>query len=105
MGERLWREFSGDRNKMYLMSIKFDDPVLCLRFKPEYKERFQFKEGQYLYLNCPHLSENEWHPFTISSAHGDLVQRQAGKGYVRYPRTPPLYDRTPLTIAVCGSSL
>ena len=25
--------------------------------------------------------------------------------YVRYPRTPPPRDRTPLTIAVCGSSL
>ena len=25
--------------------------------------------------------------------------------YVRYPRTPPPYDRAPLTIAVCGSSL
>lgn len=27
-----------------------------------------YKEGQYLYLNAPHVSEGEWHPFTISSA-------------------------------------
>lgn len=36
------------------------------------QEDFKFKEGQYLYLNCPHVSANEWHPFTISSAPDDL---------------------------------
>jgi respiratory burst oxidase len=25
-------------------------------------------EGQYLFINCPRLSEAQWHPFTISSA-------------------------------------
>ena len=32
-----------------------------------------YMEGQYLYLNCPHVSKWEWHPFTISSAPDDEV--------------------------------
>jgi predicted ferric reductase len=32
----------------------------------------QQQEGQYLYLNCPFIDINEWHPFTISSAQDDL---------------------------------
>jgi len=27
-----------------------------------------YKEGQYAYLMCPHVSKFQWHPFTISSA-------------------------------------
>ena len=27
----------------------------------------------YRYLNCPHISESEWHPFTISSAQDDMI--------------------------------
>jgi predicted ferric reductase len=29
---------------------------------------FLYKPGQYAFVNCPSLSKNEWHPFTISSA-------------------------------------
>jgi hypothetical protein len=29
--------------------------------------------GMYVTLNCPFISEHQWHPFTISSARGDLV--------------------------------
>ena len=42
------------------------------QFRPVYKHDFVFKEGQYLYLSCPYINKNEWHPFTISSASGDL---------------------------------
>lgn len=30
-----------------------------------------YEEGMYCYINCPHLSRFEWHPFTISSAPSD----------------------------------
>uniref|UniRef100_A0A8C4R7T5 NADPH oxidase, EF-hand calcium binding domain 5 n=1 Tax=Eptatretus burgeri TaxID=7764 RepID=A0A8C4R7T5_EPTBU len=30
--------------------------------------RFQFKAGDYIYLNIPAIARFEWHPFTISSA-------------------------------------
>jgi NADPH oxidase len=34
------------------------------------KSNFKFEAAQYLFLNCPYISRNEWHPFTISSAPG-----------------------------------
>jgi hypothetical protein len=36
------------------------------------KSSFKFEAAQYLFLNCPYISRNEWHPFTISSAPGTL---------------------------------
>jgi len=32
------------------------------------KASFKYKPGQYLFLNCPYIGAQEWHPFTISSA-------------------------------------
>lgn len=29
---------------------------------------FQFKPGDYIYINIPVIAKYEWHPFTISSA-------------------------------------
>jgi len=46
--------------------------VMCLELMPADRSLFKFIEGQYVYLNCPYISPNEWHPFTISSAAGDL---------------------------------
>ncbi|KAJ1450860.1 hypothetical protein M885DRAFT_531291 [Pelagophyceae sp. CCMP2097] len=48
-------------------------PVLALYFKPLDAGDFEFNEGAFVHLNCPAVSEHEWHPFTISSARGDLV--------------------------------
>jgi ferredoxin-NADP reductase len=60
-------------NKPFVVSkVEFIPPVMALYFRPVFKEDFQFKEGQYLYLNCPFISASEWHPFTISSAVDDL---------------------------------
>ena len=49
------------------------------------------REGQYLYLNCPYNSQDEWHPFTISSARGDLtsgprVSLDTGEEVVQVPK-------------------
>ena len=32
------------------------------------ERKFQYKAGQYLFLNCPAIDKLEWHPFTITSA-------------------------------------
>jgi len=65
---------------------------------------FKFKAGQFLYLNCPTISEYEWHPFTITSAPQDSFLsvhiRQAGDWtsamidtYGRYDkRNNPIYN-------------
>lgn len=52
--------------------IDWISPVLAIYFRPVIKQDFNFKEGQYLYLNCPYISLTEWHPFTISSASDDM---------------------------------
>jgi hypothetical protein len=44
-----------------------------------------------VYLNCPHVSHKEWHPFTISSAHDDLyngprVHLVTGEEVVEVPK-------------------
>jgi len=31
-------------------------------------EGWKYKPGQYLFLNCPFIARQEWHPFTISSS-------------------------------------
>ena len=56
----------------FINKVEWIPPVLALYFRPVIKESFKFKEGQYLYINCPHISKSEWHPFTISSAYDDL---------------------------------
>jgi predicted ferric reductase len=43
--------------------------VLCLKMKlSSTNKKFHYKAGQYLMLCCPYISENEYHPFTITSA-------------------------------------
>lgn len=32
---------------------------------------FKYKSGMYLFVNCPDISNFEWHPFSITSAPGD----------------------------------
>ena len=52
--------------------VEWIAPVMAVYFRPLLRDAFAFKEGQYLYLNCPHISSTEWHPFTISSCQEDL---------------------------------
>lgn len=62
-------------NKPFLLrTVRYIPPVMELEFCPKNKEHFFFKEGQYTYLASPYISPNEWHPFTISSCHYDLVK-------------------------------
>lgn len=32
-----------------------------------YKDKFEFKPGQWILVNCPSISKLEWHPFSITS--------------------------------------
>lgn len=74
-GERVYRHRRGGTPWM-VRKVKWRPPVLEVQFFPEARSQFKFKEGQYLYMNCPRLDtsafKQEWHPFTISSAQGDL---------------------------------
>lgn len=81
-GERIGRIKRSGR-PIYLKTIKWISPVLELCFCPKNKDDLNFVEGQYLYINCPYLSINEWHPFTISSARGDLDQEDFVSVHIR----------------------
>ena len=78
-GERIMRVMRGTRPVM-IKRVKYIPPVLELHLEPV-GDWFKFKEGQYLYLNIPHIDPNlgelfsSWHPFTISSAMGDLKEK------------------------------
>ena len=73
------RVMRGTRPVM-IKRVKYIPPVLELHLEPM-GNWFKFKEGQYLYLNIPHIDPNlgelfsSWHPFTISSAMGDLKEK------------------------------
>lgn len=71
IADRIYRLKVGNQ-PFFLKRVLYIPPVMQISFVPS--RDFVFKEGQYLYLLAPHLSMGEWHPFTISSAHGDLVQ-------------------------------
>ena len=74
-----------------LIKVEWISPVMQVYFRPQLKEHFVFKEGQYLYMNCPYISTTEWHPFTISSAYDDLtngprIHLETGEDVVEVPR-------------------
>jgi hypothetical protein len=88
--ERYLQQYHG--NKPFLVSkVEYIPPVMALYFRPVFKEDFQYKEGQYLYLNCPFISPSEGHPFTISSATDDLnngprIHLETGEEVYEVPR-------------------
>ena len=74
-----------------LLKVEWIAPVMAVYFRPLIKDQFKYKEGQYLYLNCPHISSTEWHPFTISSAYDDLhngprIHLETGEEVYEVPR-------------------
>eukprot|EP01111_Echinosteliopsis_oligospora_P012929 TRINITY_DN4510_c0_g1_i1.p1 TRINITY_DN4510_c0_g1~~TRINITY_DN4510_c0_g1_i1.p1 ORF type:complete len:533 (-),score=107.81 TRINITY_DN4510_c0_g1_i1:139-1737(-) len=63
--ERTMRVLRGKQTTMLLLAKQHPSRVIELRMK---KQTFNYKPGQYLFLNCPYIAGNEWHPFTITSA-------------------------------------
>lgn len=63
--ERTLRIFRGAQETGLKLAIAHPSKVIELQLK---KNEFKYQSGQYLFLNCPYLAAQEWHPFTISSA-------------------------------------
>ncbi|EGC36287.1 superoxide-generating NADPH oxidase flavocytochrome [Dictyostelium purpureum] len=63
--ERLIRLLRSKKTTMLMQCRIHPSRVIELRMKTEH---FKYKPGQYLFLNCPTIAQNEWHPFTITSA-------------------------------------
>ncbi|KAM9977818.1 hypothetical protein ACTFIR_011692 [Dictyostelium discoideum] len=68
--ERLIRIARSKKRVILEKAIMHPSKVLELRMKRD-NDNFNFKPGQYLYLNCPSIAYHEWHPFTITSAPDD----------------------------------
>jgi len=63
--ERTIRVLRGNQDTILQLAVAHPSKVLELQLK---KSTFNYKPGQYLFLNCPYIASHEWHPFTISSA-------------------------------------
>lgn len=61
--ERICREYYSTGVK-FVSITKYAKDISKLDF---YKDNFEFKEGQWVMINCPSISKTEWHPFTITS--------------------------------------
>ncbi|KAL0730755.1 hypothetical protein Bca4012_026849 [Brassica carinata] len=69
-GERMLRFF---RSRLYTVEICkvviYPGNVIVLHMsKPA---SFEYKSGQYVFVQCPEVSKFEWHPFSITSSPGD----------------------------------
>jgi predicted ferric reductase len=63
--ERSLRICRGNKDTILQLAVAHPSKVLELQMK---KSDFNYKPGQYLFLNCPYIASQEWHPFTITSA-------------------------------------
>lgn len=63
--ERTVRVLRGSQDTILQLAVAHPSKVLELQMK---KSTFKYRPGQYLFLNCPYIARQEWHPFTISSA-------------------------------------
>ncbi|PRP76249.1 superoxide-generating NADPH oxidase flavocytochrome [Planoprotostelium fungivorum] len=63
--ERLIRFIRGQQETILQIAVGHPSKVIELQLR---KSTFNYKPGQYLFLNCPYIAGQEWHPFTITSA-------------------------------------
>ncbi|CAK9208687.1 unnamed protein product [Sphagnum troendelagicum] len=70
-GERTLRALRAGNYKVDVVKAAiYTGNVLAIHMtKPD---GFKYKSGMYLFLQCPEISSFEWHPFSITSAPGDL---------------------------------
>ncbi|KAH8819125.1 FAD-binding domain-containing protein [Xylogone sp. PMI_703] len=62
--ERLYREVRARRDTKIVRVVRHPYDAMEIQFvKPSMK----YKAGQWLFLNCPSVSRQQWHPFTITS--------------------------------------
>uniref|UniRef100_T1IPL8 FAD-binding FR-type domain-containing protein n=1 Tax=Strigamia maritima TaxID=126957 RepID=T1IPL8_STRMM len=66
--EKIIRFIRGWQSVTIYKIIKHPSSVLELKL---HKKAFQFKTGQYIYIQCSSISFFEWHPFTLTSAPED----------------------------------
>lgn len=90
--ERVWRVFQGFRSLPARMTILDDDAVAIAVRHPKDRD-WNYRAGQYVFLQVPTISRWQWHPFTISSCRGSELQVHIK---MEGDWTQALRDRTPV---------
>ncbi|RFU24911.1 hypothetical protein B7463_g11424, partial [Scytalidium lignicola] len=62
--ERLYREVRARRDTKIVRVVRHPYDAMEIQFT---KPSMKYKAGQWLFLNCPSVSSQQWHPFTITS--------------------------------------
>jgi len=62
--ERLYREIRARKDTQIVRVVRHPYDAIEIQFK---KPSMKYKAGQWLFLNCPSVSKEQWHPFTITS--------------------------------------
>ncbi|OJI91335.1 hypothetical protein ASPTUDRAFT_187100 [Aspergillus tubingensis CBS 134.48] len=64
MLERLYREIRARRHTVILKVVRHPYDAMEIQFR---KDSMKYKAGQWLFIQSPDVSSNQWHPFTITS--------------------------------------
>lgn len=64
LGERLYREIRSRRDTKIVRVVRHPYDAMEIQFT---KPSMKYKAGQWLFLNVPSVSKQQWHPFTITS--------------------------------------
>ena len=62
--ERFYREIRSRRQTEIIKVVRHPYDAVEIQFR---KPSMRYKAGQWLFLNVPAVSHNQWHPFTITS--------------------------------------
>ncbi|OQV00069.1 FAD-binding domain-containing protein [Cladophialophora immunda] len=62
--ERLWREVRARRETKISKVVRHPYDAMEIQFQ---KPSMKYKAGQWLFINIPAVSSQQWHPFTITS--------------------------------------
>ncbi|XP_053317253.1 NADPH oxidase 3 [Spea bombifrons] len=89
--ERIIRFWRSKQMVVITKVVKHSSGVLEIQMK---KHGFKMEPGQYIFLQCPSVSQLEWHPFTLTSA----PEEQYFSVHVR-----AIGDWTERLFAVCGA--
>ncbi|XP_055499818.1 NADPH oxidase 1-like [Leucoraja erinacea] len=66
--ERLLRLYRSQQSVVITKTVVHPSKVLELQLQ---MKNFKMEVGQYIFINCPSISQLEWHPFTLTSAPED----------------------------------
>ncbi|KAL1302649.1 hypothetical protein AAFC00_003016 [Neodothiora populina] len=62
--ERVYREIRARRPTEIIKVVKHPYDAVEIQFR---KQSMSYKAGQWIFINCPDVSTQQWHPFTITS--------------------------------------